>query len=422
MSVRRLVLQNSLLNFATSVSQRLGQTVIFILVARLLSPESLGAFKLSITYSSILLTICLWGLDQLLIREVAKDRHKAGYYLGGFLSLRLFLAILFWLLLAVILPFLPYTADSRQLILLMTLAIIPGSVSNLYQSVWVALENIKGISAIILFFSLIRLAIGSWLLWIGHPLIQIAYLFVLVSLGEMLANMWLTHRQGVVPDFHWRFDLAFWAEQLKIATPLIIVSFVLIVEYQFDDVILSLFWPEGEVGIYGTAATLLSLLLFLTRSFQLAIFPVISRAFHNDLAYLRKIYVQATRVLLLGAFPIALLVTLFSNEIIGLIFGPGYDEAGPMLSVLVWAFFISGLNVPNSRLMIVADRQNVMAKFAMLSMIGNVTLSLLLVPQWGGQGTAWARVLAMPLYTLPTLWYVHRHICPTTWRNWIGRL
>lgn len=419
MNSRLLVLQNTLLNFATSVSQRLGQTVIFILVARLFSQESAGAFKLSITYSSILLTICLWGLDQLLIREVARDRTKASYFLGGFLGLRLFLATGFWLLLAAILPFLPYTAESKQLILIMTAAIIPGSVSNLYQSIWFALENVKGISAIVLLFSLARLTAGGWLLWQGQPLLIIAFLFVLLSLGEMVANAWLTHACGVLPEFRWRFDPPFWSKQLRIATPLIVVSFVLIVEYQFDDIILSLFWPEQQVGVYGTAATILALLLFSTRSFQLAIFPVIARAFHGESVHLRRIYSQTTRALVVGAFPIALLVAIFSEQIIRLVFGPGYEEAGPMLSILVWAFFISGINVPNSRLMVVANQQRVMARFAIFSMIGNVCLSLLLVPEWGGLGTAWARVLAMPLYTLPTLWYVHRHICPTTWRDWL---
>jgi O-antigen/teichoic acid export membrane protein len=420
MSIRHLVLQNSLLNFATSVSQRIGQTVVFIIVARLLTPESTGAFKLSVTYSSILLTLCLWGLDHLLIREVARDRTKAGYYLSGFLGLRLFLATAFWLLLAAILPMLPYTTASKQLILVMTAAIIPGSVSNLYQSIWVALENVKGISVILLIFSVVRLAGGSLLLWYGQPLVLIAYLFVLVSLGEMVVNVWLTHRQGVVPDFLWRFDLPFWYEQLKIATPLIIISFVLIVEYQFDNIILSLFWPENEVGIYGAAATILSLLLFLTRSFQLAIFPVITRAFHNDTTYLRRIYSRSSRYLIMGTVPIALLVSLFSKAIIRFVFGEGFEQAGPILSILVWAFFISGLNVPNSRLMIVANRQRVMAIFAIMSMTANVLLSLLLVPQWGGMGTAYARVLAMPLYTLPALWYVQKHICPMGRRDWLG--
>jgi hypothetical protein len=59
-----------------------------------------------------------------------------------------------------------------------------------------------------------------------------------------------------------------------------------------------------------------------------------------------------------------------------------------------------------------------MAYFALMSMSGNILLSLLLVPRLGGIGTAWARVLAMPLYTIPALLYVQRYLCPIPWQAW----
>lgn len=418
MSTKRLILQNSLLNFAASVSQRIGQTLIFILVARLLTADSTGAFKLATTYSSILLTISLWGLDQLLIREVAKDKEAAGRYLGGFLGLRLALAMLAWLLLALIMPLLPYPAESKQLILVMAASIIPGNVTNLYQSIWMAYENVKGISAILLVVSVIRVLAGAAVLWLSQSLLLVAYLFLALSLVEMIAHIWLTHWRGRLSAFRWRIDLSFWWEQCKIATPLIIVSFILVVEYQFDDVILSFFRPQEEVGIYGTAAAVLALLLFLTRSYQLAVFPLLSRAYHGDPAHLQSVYLKTMLYIVIGALPVALLVSLLSGPIIRLIFGSGYEAAGPVLRIMVWAFFLSAVNVANSRLLIVANRQRVMALFALASMTGNVILSLWLVPRFGGVGTAWARVLAMPLYTIPALLYVQRYLCPVRWQDW----
>ena len=211
--------------------------------------------------------------------------------------------------------------------------------------------------------------------------------------------------------------LAFWTRNLKLATPLIFVYLILTVEYQFDSIILSLFWPEEEVGTYGTAVTILTLCLFLTRSFQLAIFPVISRAYNTSQTYLQRVYLQSMKFLLLASFPIALTISLFSTEVIQVLFGSGYEDAGPMLRILIWAFFISAFNVANSRLLIVANRQRMMALFAFFSMTGSLLLSLWLVPRLGGIGTAWARVLAMPFYSIPALFYVQRHLCRVSWRD-----
>ena len=417
MSTKRLVAQNSALNFVASVSQRIGYTITFILAARLLTAESSGAFKLGITYTSILLALTLWGLDQLLIREGAKNKQVVGPYLSNFLLLRLGLAILMWLLLALVMPFLPYTNESKTLILIMAAAIIPGSLSKLFQSVSVANEDVRVISAVMVAFSIIRVIGGAILLWVGAPLTQVAILFLVAGIFEMLTSGWFTLRRRDLGSIRFQIDLSFWMKNLKIAFPLIVISFILVVEYQFDHVILSLFWPEEEVGIYGTAATIVALLLFFTNSYQLAIFPVISRAYNTSEVYLRRVYKKSMMYMVFAALPVAIFVSLASGLIIQLIFGPGYEDAGKMLSILVWAFFFSAINISNSRLLVVANEQRMMAVFAFLSMAFNLILSFLIVPRLGGVGTAWARVLAMPVYTILALVYVQYRLFPTSWRE-----
>jgi len=302
----------------------------------------------------------------------------------------------------------------------MALSVVPTSIANLYQSLWIALEDVRAISLIMLLFSVIRVLGGALLLFLGQPIVWIGYLFVAVSLGELAANGWITFRwrSGLLVSLgDWRPNVRFSLDNLRTATPLIIVSMVLIVEYQFDVVILSLFRPETEVGVYSKASMLLTLLLFLTRSYQLAIFPVLSRAFEKSQENLRRVYGRSLTLLLSGAVVIALLVTALAEPIVWLLYGPGNVEAAVILRILVWAFVISAFNVPNSRLIIAADRQNAIAYFAIMSMTGNLLLSLWLVPRYGGLGTAVARVAAMPLYSIPAFFYVQRHVCALTWRS-----
>lgn len=419
-SLRRRVFRNSVLNLLASISQRAGQALVFILIARFLSDQEAGAYNLANSYTSILLAFSLWGLDQILIREVAKREESAGRYLSGFLLLRLVLSLFLWAILALIMPLLPYSVESKQLILIMALSIIPTSISNLYQSVWIAFEDVRAISGIMLFFSLLRVAGGAILLFLGQPIIWIGYLFFLVSVGELAANVWITSGERLgrrVPFGGWRPDPRFWAESMRMATPLIIVSLVLIVEYQFDVVILSFFRPEAQVGVYSKASMLLTLLLFLTRSYQLAIFPVISRAYEQSRASLQRVYGRSLTFLVGGALVISALVIVLAEPVMQFLYGPGNEQAATIWRILVWAFLISAFNVPNSRLIIAANRQKVIAYFAIMSMTGNVLLSLWLVPLYGGIGSAFARVAAMPLYSIPAFFYVQRYICPLTWRS-----
>lgn len=335
-SLRRRVLQNSLLNLLASVGQRAGQALVFILIARLLGDEDAGVYSLANSYTGILLAFSLWGLDQLLIREVAKRAEEAARYLGAFLLLRLALALLLWAGLALIMPLLPYSTAAKQLILLMALSIVPASLTNLYQSLWVAFEDVRAVSVIMIAGSVARFAGGAWLLFTGRALLWIGALFLGVSVLELLAHVWVTSwRRGAhqVRSGSLRPDAAFWLSSLKTATPLIIVSLVLIVEYQFDVVILSLFHAEAEVGVYSKASMLLTLMLFLTRSYQLAIFPAIARAYEQGRERLQRVYGRSLSLLLGGALLIALAMLLLAEPALNVLYGAGSER-----SALICAF------------------------------------------------------------------------------------
>jgi O-antigen/teichoic acid export membrane protein len=404
------VLKNSFFNLVAAIAQRIGQTVVFIFIARLLLDSDIGSYKLASTYTSILLAFSFWGLDQLFIREVARHRDQAGRYLSGFFGLRVGFAVLLWVGLALLLPFLPYEAESKRLILIMSLSIIPSALANLYQSVWMALEDVRLISIQLAAISVVRMAGGVALIWWEQPLIAVAWWFLVMAIVEMGLNIWLTRRHHDLSGAIWRIDLAFWRRNLRIATPLIILSIVLTAEHQFDVLILSFFQPEAEVGVYGLAITLLTLMLFVTRSYQLAIFPVISRAFKTGPAALRAVYVTSNRYVLPAALLVTLAIFFLSDWLIRIVYGPGNEAAAQMLRVLSWVFAISAFNISNSRLMIAADKQTTTAYFALASLTANILLSLWLVPRYGGLGTAWAKVLSMPFYSIPCFLYVQRYV------------
>lgn len=402
----RRILQNSFFNLVASVAQRIAQAVIFIVVARLLTASDIGAYKLANTYSSILLGLTFWGIDQLLIREIARRRDEASALLARFLGFRLLVTVLLFLILAATLPFLPYAPESRRLILVTALSLLPGAIASLYQAVWIALEDVRTISVLLALVSGVRMAGGLAILWLDQPLIWVAWWFLLVAVVEMVVNVIVTRRRFGLGPLRLELAPAAWWPLLRQALPLMVVSLALVIEYQFDVIVLSLFRPEEEVGVYGLASTLMTMLLFLIRSFELAIFPVIARAFRNGIDRLRRVYVATTLFALPAGFMVSLMVMLLSGLLIRLVYGPGNEPAAEIMRIMAWTFVISALNIPNSRVVIAVDRQVVITYFALSSLAGNLLFSLWLVPLYGGIGTAWAKLLSMPFYTIPCIVYV----------------
>jgi O-antigen/teichoic acid export membrane protein len=108
----------------------------------------------------------------------------------------------------------------------------------------------------------------------------------------------------------------------------------------------------------------------------------------------------------IAALPIAVGITLLSPQIIRIVYGPDFLDAVLPLAVLSWALVFIFLNVPNSRLMLVKDRQSWALRFLVGSLSINIILNLLLDPYLGATGAAISRLIAVIVFFVPNYWYV----------------
>ena len=111
------------------------QYVIVILVARALGPESFGTYLFAFTFAAFFATLCNFGLDRILIREIVRTPAGAPTYLLAAAGLRLLLGALSAALALVAAWWLGYTTELRLAIALLLTAQILGLFSELFRSV-----------------------------------------------------------------------------------------------------------------------------------------------------------------------------------------------------------------------------------------------------------------------------------------------
>jgi len=103
-------------------------------------------------------------------------------------------------------------------------------------------------------------------------------------------------------------------------------------------------------------------------------------------------------------------IALLSLRIVHIAFGDGFLEASQPLRILVFALIFMFLNVAESRMMLVHDRQHASLAFLILSTTVNIVAGLALIPQNGAVGAALARLLSAALYFFLNHLYVSRHL------------
>lgn len=86
---KRLLL-NSIMSLTGRGSSLASTTVILLLIAYWRGSASTGVYSLATKYTTIALGLASFGLDSLLIRDLAQNPRQAWKYVRGFSLLRLF--------------------------------------------------------------------------------------------------------------------------------------------------------------------------------------------------------------------------------------------------------------------------------------------------------------------------------------------
>jgi O-antigen/teichoic acid export membrane protein len=101
-----------------------------------------------------------------------------------------------------------------------------------------------------------------------------------------------------------------------------------------------------------------------------------------------------------AAYAVAIPTTLLAPWIVGVLYGPGYAAAAPMLAVLVWSLVFTNLGIARGAFL---TSMNWTRPYLMTVALGgavNVALNLVLIPRWGGMGAVIATLIAYGVATL----------------------
>jgi O-antigen/teichoic acid export membrane protein len=410
MTARFQLLKNTSLSISLNLVNKAANAIVFIIIARQAGVSQAGIFSLAITYILIFTAFSI-GMDELLIRQVARDRSMSSRYFGSFLFLRVLMSFGLYIILFILVSFVfDYSPTTRIIILIMGLSIIPEGVNFVGQALLTSHErfNVPVIAAAV--SGVVKLG-GIWLINLaGIDPIYIGWVWILGSTLSAAINSSAAFLiSGTLNTGDW-LDLDFWNTQFKVGLPFLGIGALATLEYQTDVVILSAVRPETDLGWYGAATTIIFALAIIPQAYRTAVYPLMVRYNADVSASLGRIYDLSFTYLGIAALPIAVGISLLSLQIIDFVYGPEFIGAVQPLAILAWALVFIFLNVPNSRLMLVKDQQTWALRFLIGSLSINIILNLLLNPYLGATGAAIARLIAVLVFFVPNYWYVVKNL------------
>ena len=161
---------------------------------------------------------------------------------------------------------------------------------------------------------------------------------------------------------------------------------------KIDQIMLGQMKGDGEVGIYSAAVRISELWYFIPTTIVSSVAPTIYAAKQKSEGHYYKRIGQLLRLLTYISLVISIPMTFLSKYVVGIMFGSGYVDAGPILAVHIWASLFVFMGVATSPWFIAEKLNHVSLGKTLFGAILNVILNFLLIPEYGGIGAAIATI------------------------------
>jgi len=375
------------------ISQAIGKVLHFILaifVARYLGVALFGKYAFAISFTLLFSVLADMGLNILIVREVSRDRSKASTYLGITLIIKSILALIAFIIIIVIINLMHYPSETITAVYIAAFALAFNTITSTLTTVYQAFERMEYAAIVNVLVAALRLGLTVLVIFYRYGLYEIMTVYLLQSIVNLTINAFIVPKKFVKPKFTLDTKLGF--NLLKAAIPVGLAGIFVTIYYRIDTVMLSFMKGDAVVGWYNAAYNLIFGLMFIQSSFNLAIFPILSRLFNSSMNSFRRVYERAFKYLFYTGLPIAVGVTLLAERIILLIYGQEYLNATGALQILIWALAFIFVNGLLGNTLVATNQQKRATCIIGGAAILNVILNVLMIPSLSYKGAAIATV------------------------------
>ena len=351
--------------------------VLVILITRYLGSDSYGKLGVGMAVGAILTIFAPLGLDQLMIREVARDKATAAKYLGNVLVLESLLSVPCFGLIALAARIMRLPPESASILYIAggyyILVSLGGDIKNIFQ----AYEKMEYIAILGTIRSVVTVAIGTAVLLLGYGIVAVTWAYFAAAALDLFLTLLVSMKRFVRPRLE--IDFVFWKQKLTLALPFAILAFITATYAQVDVVILRAFQSDDAVGWYRAATALAYNFGFIPSMLASTIFPMMSR-FHVSSKESLKFTVQrASKYLMVLGFPLATGIAMLAGPIITLFYGAVFSPAVPALRILAFYIPFSFLNSVLGIMLFSMDKQRLRLYIYLASTGARILLNLFFI-------------------------------------------
>jgi O-antigen/teichoic acid export membrane protein len=378
MNQAQRILKNILtLTTAQFVGSALSLLVV-VLIARSLGAEKFGHYSMIMAIAAVFQLIADGGVNNIMIREMARKKNEISVWLGTTKSLIWILSVAAFGLMVIAFQFVTSDPQVRMAGYLMGAAVLATFHAVVYNSVFRAFEEMEYNALTFVSHKVLLLTLIALFLFFRFGLIGVVSAYLVSNVCLWMFSYYLVSVKYVRPRL--RIDLSAWKSLLKDAIPLGVAAIVRRIGWQVDILILTSIGTASAVGYFSAAYKIIQAVNLIPSIVVIPLFPAFARLAMESAEKLGKIYEQSVKFLVILGLPVVIILMMLSDRIVKLCFGTAFSPSAGALTLLAWTVLFLFPTAIFASLFTALGQQRLFTLSCLAALTINVALDFALIP------------------------------------------
>ena len=360
-----------------------------IVVVRSLGDVGFGEWSSLLAVIALAQALSDLGFTQVTVRRAAEDPRGEPEWLGALVQLKLALSIIAFGVSGAVVIAISTSTEMRTAGLIVSLTLLLAAPSALRAIFQLRIRNdlvILVITVNSLLWALAAVAVLAW----GESLVALALGFAAALAVATALQVVLALRLGTVRLRGVRHR---WPEMLRVGIPVAIGSALILSYGRIDQILVLELAGAEDAGLYGAVYRIFDQSQFVAISVATTIFPLLAASYATDPGRFRNLLQTAAEVMLAPMIGGFVLVLVYAEDLVTVLFGSEFAPAADALIVLTATLIPVSLGYLVGMVVILTETQRAFMAVAAAGLVFNVAANIAVIPIWGFVAAAWVTLL-----------------------------
>ena len=413
------VFKNFVSIFIGQILSRLIGLATAIILARYLGPEDYGKYSLVISLTFIFMVLSDFGLNELIVKDIAADYSIAPKYLASILIIKPIFSSLSIISLVILEYSLGYSNEIILYTIVFSMHLFFITITNAILSIFKALERMEYVALIMIMNGLSGLIFIAILVYLNGTLLNIIGSRVLSFIIAFIAALFIVIIKFVKPNFS--ITVSYLKTFILSSLPFLFITIADMLYYKVDIIMLSKIKGELYVGLYVPVSNDLFFGLWaIASAISTVMYPIFSKQYNDSIGHFRNSCNLTIKISTALGMAIGSGSFMLAPEIINLIFGPQYESTAIILRIFALGIIFLMIREPVGFGLIAAGKVKIMVWLNLMILGINILLNWILIRSYAHVGAAITQAVCIVLSSILIFYLLNKEVNNLTmWKNFI---